>query len=84
MMIDHSVVFQDIETAAYQAEKKCLKEVFLFDVYQGEKLPAGKKSYAVAFVLRDDNATMTDQQIDQCMQRIIQKLNQQLGVELRG
>jgi len=84
MMIDQSVVFQDIETAAYQAEKKYLKEVFLFDVYQGEKLPAGKKSYAVAFVLRDDNATMTDQQIDQCMQRIIQKLNQQLGVELRG
>jgi phenylalanyl-tRNA synthetase beta chain len=84
MLIEHTVVFQDIEKIAYQAEKKCLQDVFLFDVYQGEKLPVGKKSYAVAFVLRDDNATMTDQQIDQCMQRIIQKLNLQLGVELRG
>lgn len=84
MLIDNGILFQDIEKIALQAEKKSLKEVFLFDVYQGDKLPAGKKSYAVGFVLRDDNATMTDQQIDQCMQRIIQNLNQHLGVALRG
>jgi len=84
MLIDQGVIFQDIEKAALQAEKKCLKEVFLFDVYQGDKLPEGKKSYAVGFVLRDDQATMTDQQIDQCMQRITQNLSKQLGAELRG
>jgi phenylalanyl-tRNA synthetase beta chain len=84
MLIDRNVLFQDIEKTAYQSEKKWLKDVFLFDVYEGDKLPDGKKSYAVGFVLQDEQATMTDVQIDQCMQRILQKLNQQLGVELRG
>jgi phenylalanyl-tRNA synthetase beta chain len=84
LLMDRPLLFQDIEKAAFQAEKKFLKEVFLFDVYEGEHLPQGKKSYAVGFVLRDDSSTMNDQQIDLCMKKILQSLVEQLGVELRG
>ncbi len=84
LLIDRSLLFQDIEKAAFQAEKKWLKEVFLFDVYEGDRLPQGKKSYAVGFILRDDTSTMNDQQIDLCMKNIISKLEENLGVELRG
>jgi phenylalanyl-tRNA synthetase beta chain len=83
LLVDEHIKFQDIQKQAQQAEKKLLRDVFLFDVYQGDKLPAGKKSYAVGFILRDNQATLTDQQIEQCMNRITQGVTVPLGATIR-
>ena len=83
LLIDESVEFQQIEQIARQTEKKLLKKVELFDVYEGDKLPAGKKSYAVNFILQDEEKTMGDKQIDAIMQKLITNLKKQLGAELR-
>ena len=83
LLIDKSVEFQQIEDIARQTEKKLLKKVELFDVYEGDKLPEGKKSYAVNFILQDAEKTMGDKQIDAIMQKLIQNLKQKLGAELR-
>jgi phenylalanyl-tRNA synthetase beta chain len=68
---------------ARTTEKKLLKQVALFDVYEGKKLPEGKKSYAVNFLLQDETKTLNDKQIDGVMKRIRQNLEQELGAELR-
>ena len=83
LLIDQQVEFAQIEEIARQTEKKLLKKVELFDVYEGEKLPAGKKSYAVNFILQDAEKTMGDKQIDAIMQKLIANLKQKLGAELR-
>ena len=83
LLIDQSVEFAQIEDIARQTERKFLKKVELFDVYEGDKLPAGKKSYAVNFILQDAEKTMGDKQIDAIMQKLIQNLKQKLGAELR-
>ena len=83
LLIDKSVEFQQIEDIARQTEKKFLKKVELFDVYEGDKLPQGKKSYAVNFILQDAEKTMGDKQIDAIMQKLIMNLKQKLGAELR-
>ena len=83
LLIDKSVEFQQIEDIARQTEKKLLKKVELFDVYEGDKLPEGKKSYAVNFILQDAEKTMGDKQIDAIMQKLIQNLKQKLNAELR-
>ena len=83
LLIDKSVEFAQIEEIARQTEKKLLKKVELFDVYEGEKLPAGKKSYAVNFILQDTEKTMGDKQIDAIMQKLITNLKQKLNAELR-
>ena len=83
LLIDQSVEFAQIEEIARQTEKKLLKKVELFDVYEGDKLPAGKKSYAVNFILQDAEKTMGDKQIDAIMQKLINNLKQKLGAELR-
>ena len=83
LLIDSSVEFAQIEQVARQSEKKLLKSVELFDVYEGKNLPAGKKSYAVNFILQDDEKTMNDKQIDAIMQKIIAAMKKQLGAELR-
>ena len=83
LLIDQSVEFGQIEQIAYQTEKKLLKAVTLFDVYEGKNLPAGKKSYAVNFILQDTEKTMSDKAIDGIMQKLIQQLTKQLGAELR-
>ena len=83
LLIDQSIEFQQIEDIARQTEKKLLKKVELFDVYEGDKLPAGKKSYAVNFILQDAEKTMGDKQIDAIMQKLIANLKQKLGAELR-
>ena len=72
-----------VEEIARQTEKKLLKKVELFDVYEGKNLPAGKKSYAVNFILQDAEKTMGDKQIDAIMQKLIANLKKQLGAELR-
>ena len=83
LLVDQAVEFAQIEQTARQAEKKLLKQVELFDVYEGKNLPAGKKSYAVNFILQDEEKTMNDKQIDAIMQKIIASLKKQLGAELR-
>ena len=83
LLIDKGVEFAQIEEVARQTEKKFLKGVQLFDVYEGDKLPAGKKSYAVNFVLQDAEKTMGDKQIDAIMQKLIANIKKQLGAELR-
>ena len=83
LLVDNSVEFAQIEQIARQTEKKLLKNVELFDVYEGDKLPAGKKSYAVNFVLQDEEKTMGDKQIDAIMQKLITNLKKQLNAELR-
>ena len=83
LLVDTSVEFAQIEQIARQSEKKLLKKVELFDVYEGDKLPAGKKSYAVNFILQDTERTMNDKQIDAVMQKLIAQLKKQLGAELR-
>ena len=83
LLIDQNVEFASIEQIAYQTEKKLLKAVTLFDVYEGKNLPAGKKSYAVNFILQDTEKTMSEKAIDAIMQKLIQQLTKQLGAELR-
>ena len=83
LLIDKSVQFEQIEQIARQTEKKLLKSVELFDVYEGKNLPAGKKSYAVNFILQDESKTLTDKQIDAIMTKLINNLKQKLGAELR-
>ena len=83
LLVDNAVEFAQIEQIAYQTEKKLLKRVELFDVYEGDKLPAGKKSYAVNFILQDTEKTMNDKQIDAIMQKLIANLKKQLNAELR-
>jgi len=83
LLVDNTVEFAQIEQIARQTEKKLLKKVVLFDVYEGDKLPAGKKSYAVNFILQDTEKTMNDKQIDATMQKLITNLKKQLNAELR-
>ena len=83
LLVDKSVEFSQIESIAYQTERKLLREVRLFDVYEGKNLPAGKKSYAVNFILQDETKTLNDRAIDAIMQKLIQNLTKQLGAELR-
>ena len=83
LLVDDSVEFAQIEQVARKTEKKLLKSVTLFDVYQGKNLPAGKKSYAVNFVLEDEEKTLSEKQIDAMMQKLIANLKKQLGAELR-
>ncbi|MBQ8565791.1 MAG: phenylalanine--tRNA ligase subunit beta [Bacteroidaceae bacterium] len=83
LLVDDAVAFADIERIAYETERKLLKEVSLFDVYEGDKLPAGKKSYAVSFLLQDAEKTLNDKQIDNVMTRMIAALTKQLNAELR-
>ena len=83
LLIDKAVQFADIEKIAYESEKKLLKEVSLFDVYEGKNLEAGKKSYAVSFLLQDENATLNDKQIDKIMSKIIANLENKLQAKLR-
>ena len=83
LLIDKSVEFEQIEQIAHQTEKKLLKSVELFDVYEGKNLPEGKKSYAVNFILQDETKTLNDKQIEAIMTKLINNLKQKLNAELR-
>jgi phenylalanyl-tRNA synthetase beta chain len=83
LLLNEQTTFGEIEQLAHQSEKKLLRNVNLFDVYEGKNLPEGKKSYAVSFTFQDDEQTLKDEQIDQTMQRIREKLEHELGAELR-
>lgn len=83
LLIDQSIQFSEIEKLAYETERKLLKEVSLFDVYQGKNLEQGKKSYAVSFILQDETKTLTDSQIDGIMKKMIQNFEQKLEAKIR-
>lgn len=83
LLIDKEVTFNEIYNLAFQTEKKLLKEVDLFDVYEGDKLEEGKKSYAVSFLLQDENKTLNDKQIDKIMQKLKLTFEKNVGATLR-
>lgn len=83
LLLDDKVSFADLYRVAFATEKSILKQINLFDVYQGDKLAAGKKSYAVSFILQEENKTLTDKQIDKTMQKLQTAFEQSLGATLR-
>ena len=83
LLLDENVKFEQIYNIAKQTEKGLLKDVNLFDVYQGNNLPEGKKSYAISFILQDDSKTLTDTQIDKIMSKLQGNFESQLGASLR-
>lgn len=83
MLLDKTVKYSQIEELAYTAERKFLKEVNLFDIYEGDKIGADKKSYAVSFTLLNEESTLTDKQIDGIMQKLITTYKEKLNAELR-
>jgi phenylalanyl-tRNA synthetase beta chain len=83
MLIDKSVTFGQLKQIAQKTERKLLQDVNVFDVYEGDKLPAGKKSYALSFILQDNEKTLTDKAIDAIMQKLIYNLNKEAGAEIR-
>lgn len=83
LLVDAAVAFADIERIVRSTEKRLLKSVSLFDVYEGKNIEAGKKSYAISLVLQDDEKTLTDKQIDAVMSKIITNLQRQLDAKLR-
>ena len=83
LLLDEKITFKEIYDLAFQSERNLLKDVDLFDVYQGEKLPEGKKSYAVSFVLQDKNKTLEDRQIDKIMLKLQQSFENNLEAVLR-
>ncbi|MDR1738451.1 MAG: phenylalanine--tRNA ligase subunit beta [Candidatus Symbiothrix sp.] len=83
LLLDKHIPFADVEKIAFQTDRKVLKEVFLFDVYEGKNLPEGKKSYAVGFILQDEEQTLNDRQIENLMTRIQKTIEDKLGAILR-
>jgi phenylalanyl-tRNA synthetase beta chain len=84
MVLDKEIKFSQIRLIASKTEKKLLKKINLFDVYEGDKIAEGKKSYAVSFILQDAEKTLTDQQIDKIMSSLAQSLEKELGVQIRS
>ena len=83
LLLDSKIEFKELYNLAFQSEKILLKEVDLFDVYEGDKLPEGKKSYAVSFLIQDETKTLTDKQIDKVMQKLQQTFEKNLQAVLR-
>ena len=83
LLVDNSVTFDTIYEIARQTEKSLLKDINLFDVYEGKNLPEGKKSYAVSFMLQDNTKTLTDEQIDKIMNKLQKNLESEVGASLR-
>tara|TARA_R110002049_G_scaffold609_8_gene3481 strand:+ start:804 stop:3230 length:2427 start_codon:yes stop_codon:yes gene_type:complete len=83
LLLDTKTEFKEIYNLAFQSEKNLLKEVDLFDVYEGDKLPEGKKSYAVSFLIQDETKTLADKQIDKIMQKLQQTFEKNLNAVLR-
>lgn len=84
LLVDDNISFDQLRKIAVGSEKKLLKSVSLFDVYEGDKLPVGKKSYALNFVLQDNERTMTDEAIDRIMNKLISQFEKQAGAQVRS
>ncbi len=83
LLIDKSVTYDDIYAIARKTEKSLLKDINLFDVYEGKNLAEGKKSYALSFIIQDSTKTLTDVQIDKIMSKLQQNFETELGATLR-
>ena len=83
LLIDNEISFDLIKEIAFKTEKRILKHVTLFDVYEGENLPKDKKSYGINFTFQDKNRTLTDIQIDKVMDKLLKNFKQRFEVELR-
>ncbi len=83
LLIDNNVTMADIDRVVRQSDRKLLRDVALFDVYEGKGLPQGKKSYAISITLRDDEKTLNDKAVDAVMTKVIANLTKQLGAQLR-
>ena len=83
LVLDRPVSFRDIEALARKQERKLLKQVNVFDVYEGTNIGPGKKSYSVSFILQDENQTLTDEVIDRTMQRLMQAYEKELNAVIR-
>jgi len=83
LVLEREVRFSDLEALAYKTGKGLLKAVNLFDVYEGEKIEAGKKSYAISFILQDNTKTLTDKEIDKIMQRLADGFEREFGAVIR-
>jgi phenylalanyl-tRNA synthetase beta chain len=83
LLIDKSVSFDKLQKIAKQTDSKILKSVGLFDVYEGKKLPEGKKSYALSFIMADATKTLTDKHVDKVMEKLMNSFKEKVGAELR-
>ena len=83
LLLDEGVAYADVRKSALRAGKKLIKSVTLFDVYRGDKIPAGKKQYALNFVLQDPEHTLTDAEVENTMTRVLNALQTELGAVLR-
>ena len=83
LLLDESVNFSDLRKSAFKAERKILKSVTLFDVYRGEKIPEGKKQYAISFVLQDAEKTLTDKYVEETMSKLLKSFESNFGAQLR-
>ena len=83
LLLDEKIQYQEIESLAYQTEKYLLKNINLFDVYEGENLGKGRKSYAMSFTLQDENKTLTDVEIDKTMNKLLLAFEKNLGAIIR-
>jgi phenylalanyl-tRNA synthetase beta chain len=83
MLINKELTFEQLKQIALKTDKSLLKEVNVFDVYVGDKLPEGKKSYALSFVIQDEEKTLADKQIESFMQKLIINFEKQAGAEIR-
>lgn len=83
LLLDKKITFAEIEKIAMDTERKLLKDIYLFDVYEGKNLEAGKKSYAISFILQDNDKTLTDKQIDSIMNKLIRNFEEKLGAKIR-
>jgi len=83
LLVDESVSFSQLKEIAKKTEKNILREVDIFDVYKGDKLPAGKKSYALSFILRDDEKTLNESTIEKTMNRLVAMFEKEVGAQLR-
>ena len=83
MLLEKTITFEEIRSLAFQTEKKMLKKVILFDVYEGENIEKDKKSYAISFILQDENKTLTDNQIEKIINNLALAFEKQLGAQIR-
>jgi phenylalanyl-tRNA synthetase beta chain len=83
LLLDSSVTFNSIKEIAYKTERKLLRHVSIFDVYEGKNIPEGKKSYAISFFLRDDEKTLKDKQIDKVIKKLLGAFERELNAQLR-
>jgi phenylalanyl-tRNA synthetase beta chain len=83
LLLDKTVQFNQLRDLAFRSERKLLQSVDLFDVYEGKGIPEGKKSYAISYILRDDEKTLNDKQIEKIMQKLVSTYERELGAQLR-